>query len=129
MIAVDTSAIFSMIAAEPEEERLRATLGREDRCAMSAGNVLELQLVTAGRGISWDKVQQLLDAYRVSVRAFDEPQLHIAREAVAKFGRGRHPAKLNYGDCFAYALAKSLGAPLLFVGGDFALTDIEPALR
>ncbi len=128
MIVVDTSAIYAMIAAEPEEARVRAALGGDGLHLMSAGNVLELQLVTAGRGISWDKVRQLLETYNVVVRAFDEPQLQIARAAVVKYGGGRHPAKLNYGDCFAYALAKSEGAPLLYVGGDFALTDIRSAL-
>ncbi len=128
MIVVDTSAIYAMIAAEPEEARLRAALGGENLHLMSAGNVLELQLVTASRGVSWDKIRQLLETYGVVVRAFDESQLQIARAAVVKYGRGRHPAKLNFGDCFAYALAKSEGAPLLYVGGDFALTDIRSAL-
>ncbi|MDZ7628317.1 MAG: type II toxin-antitoxin system VapC family toxin [Parvularculaceae bacterium] len=128
MIAVDTSAIYAMIAAEPEEALLRAALGSGDSFVMSAGNVLELQLVTAGRGISWEKIQQILESYNIAVRAFDEPQLQVARAAVVKYGRGRHPAKLNYGDCFAYALAKSEGAPLLYVGGDFALTDVRSAL-
>lgn len=128
MIVVDTSAIYAIIAAEPEETRLRAVLGGEGSHLMSAGNVLELQLVTASRGISWDRIRQLLETYRVDVRAFDEPQLQVARAAVMRYGRGSHPAKLNYGDCFAYALAKSEGAPLLYVGGDFALTDIKSAL-
>jgi ribonuclease VapC len=128
MIIVDTSAIYAMIAAETEEARLRAVLGGDGLHLMSAGNVLELQLVTASRGISWEKVRQLLETYNVVVRAFDEPQLQVARAAVVKYGRGRHPAKLNYGDCFAYALAKSEGAPLLYVGGDFALTDVRSAL-
>lgn len=128
MIVVDTSAIYAIIAAEPEEARLRAVLAGDGLHLMSAGNFLELQLVTASRGVSWDKIQQLLETFSVAIRAFDERQLQVARAAVMKYGRGRHPAKLNYGDCFAYALAKSEGAPLLYVGGDFALTDIKSAL-
>ena len=64
----------------------------------------------------------------IIVKSVTEEQAHLARQAYFDFGKGRHPAGLNFGDCFAYALAKAMGEPLLFKGADFSKTDIEPAL-
>jgi ribonuclease VapC len=128
-IAVDTSAIVAMIKGEPEEERLRTRLARENVALMSTGNILELQLVAAGaRSLAtWPDVEKLLETYRIIAHPFDERQLNIAREAAMRFGKGRHEARLNFGDCFAYALAKSEDIPLLCTGGDFAKTDVALA--
>ena len=129
MIAIDTSAIVAMIKAEPEERRLRDRLIRTGSALISTANLLELQLVIAGsRAIAiWPEVEKVLAQYAIAPRAFDERQLMLAREAAIRFGKGRHKAGLNFGDCFAYALAKSEDIPLLCTGADFALTDVALA--
>jgi ribonuclease VapC len=128
-IAVDTSAIVAIIKGEAEESRLRARLAREHQSLMSTANLLELQIVLEGKRIvdGWDEVEELLVGYRISAHPFDDLQLNIAREAAIRFGKGRHEARLNFGDCFAYALAKSEDIPLLCTGGDFAKTDVAIA--
>jgi ribonuclease VapC len=126
MIAVDSSAILAALYAEPEEQRVRAALKTADGVVISTGNVLELQLVVAGSRskTGWADVEALLAQYRVEARPFDERQLNLAREAAVRYGRGRHKARLNFGDCFAYALAKAEDIPLLCTGTDFAATDV-----
>lgn len=96
---------------------------------ISTANLLEVQLVIEGRQAigGWSDVEDLLAEYTIVAHPFDERQLHIAREAALRFGKGRHGAKLNFGDCFAYALAKSEDIPLLCTGGDFAKTDVAIA--
>lgn len=88
-----------------------------------------MQLVVAGvrSRTGWDQVEAALGAYHIAIRPFDERQLHIAREAAVRFGRGRHKARLNSGDCFAYALAKSEDIPLLCTDAGFAATDVAIA--
>ena len=129
MIVVDTSAVVAIIRGEPEEQRLLAKLMEADGALMSAGSVLELQLAFAGKSENtvWPDVGNFLRIYRVSIRPFDERQLGFAREAAVRFGKGRHKAKFNYGDCFAYALARAEGVPLLCTGRDFAATDVKIA--
>lgn len=129
MIAVDTSAIVAIVKAEAEEPRLRDALERADDASMSAANILELQLVMMGsRALAtWPDVEKLLAKYGIATHPFDARQLAIAREAAIRFGKGRHKAGLNFGDCFAYALAKSEDVPLLCTGRDFAATDLAMA--
>jgi len=129
MIAVDTSAVITILWREPDGKQLREKLSAAGNAAISVGTVLELQLVTAGAGMTdgWDQIEALFGAYRIAVRPFGESQLRIAREAALRFGKGRHKASLNFGDCFAYALAKSEGLKLLCKCGDFAHTDLELA--
>lgn len=129
MIAVDTSAVVAILWQERDWERLRARLAAEDSAVISSGNVLELQLVLAGSGAraQWEHAAALFGAYSIAVRPFDDVQLRFAREAALRFGKGRHRASLNFGDCFAYALARSEGISLLCAGGNFPLTDIELA--
>jgi ribonuclease VapC len=128
VIAVDSSAIVAILKHELEEDRLRAALDKAGRCLVSTANLLELQLVLAGRSqAAWAEVEVILGNYRVAIHAFDERQLRIAREAAVKYGKGRHKAGLNFGDCFAYALAKVEGLPLLCTGNDFAHTDVKIA--
>lgn len=129
MIAVDSSAVIAILWDEPGAKALRARLAEAGAAAISAGSALELQFVLARIGIAeaWDDVEALFAAYRISVRAFDETQLAIARDAALRFGKGRHKAALNFGDCFAYALARAEDMPLLFVGDDFAKTDVKAA--
>lgn len=128
-IAIDTSAVVAIIKGEAEESRLRARLAREHRSLMSTANLLELQIVLEGKRIvdGWHEVEELLVDYRISAHPFDDLQLAIAREAVLRFGKGHHEARLNFGDCFAYALAKSEDIALLCTGGDFAKTDVALA--
>jgi ribonuclease VapC len=129
VIAVDTSAIIAIIQSEPEEDRLRTALEKTNGALISTCNALELQLVISGKRAMaiWDDVQTLLDRYNIVPRAFDEQQLRSARDAVLRYGKGRHKASLNFGDCFAYALAITENIPLLYTGNDFAHTDVTAA--
>ena len=98
---------------------------------MSAGNWLEAAIIVDGRGDATARIRfdELLDAGGIEITPVSVEQARVARLAYQQFGRGNHPARLNYGDCFAYALAKVTGEPLLFKGNDFVQTDIQPALR
>ncbi len=129
MIAVDTSAVIAILWREFDWQRLRARLAVANGAVISAGSVLELQLVLARvrATAGWDHVEARFGVYGVLVRPFDEIQLRIAREAALRYGKGRHKAALNFGGCFAYALARSEGLKLLCKGDDFALTDIAIA--
>ena len=129
MIAVDTSAIVAILYDEAEAARIRQTLETADGAVVSAANILELQLVVAGARsrTGWNHAEDILAEYKIAVRPFDMLQLNIARKAAVKYGRGHHKAKLNYGDCFAYALAKSEDLPLLCKGADFEHTDLNLA--
>ena len=93
-------------------------------------NVLETTAVALRRlRMNLAQVIQFLSTAGVILTPLDERQLVFAGEALERFGKGRHPARLNFGDCFSYALARSLGEPLLFKGDDFARTDVLPAIR
>ena len=126
MIAVDSSAMVAMIRHEPDETRIHAALQGAEGAVISTANLLEVQLVLAGRRAlaSWHEVEIILREHLIAPRGFDELQLRFAREASLRYGKGRHKAALNFGDCFAYALAKSEGIPLLCTGTDFAQTDV-----
>ncbi len=129
MIAVDTSAIMAILLAEDDAAGVRAKLTVAGNAAISTANLLELQIVIAGERVNkgWDEAEIVLTNYNIAIRPFDERQLRIAREAALKYGKGRHKAGLNFGDCFAYALAKAEGVPLLCTGSDFAHTDVKIA--
>jgi ribonuclease VapC len=101
-----------------------------DHCLISAGSFLELSIVLEGQ-IGMEAVRQCDMFFRragIIVEPFSVEQAHLARQAFHDFGKGRHPAGLNLGDCFAYALARHTGEPLLFKGKDFKNTDIVSAL-
>ncbi len=129
MIAVDTSAVVAILRKEADWRDIEAKLLRAGGGVMSASSALEVQLVVGGDRVSrnWDEVADLLDTYHIAIWPFEERQLSIARDAVLRFGKGRHKASLNFGDCFSYALAKSEGLKLLCKGDDFRHTDIEIA--
>lgn len=127
MIVVDASALIAILQEEPEGEDFLSLLVREPEPVIGAPTLLEARMVAARNPGGGDDVERLVRSVDIRVVSWTEDQVTPAFEAFARFGRGRHPAKLNFGDCMAYALAKSLGAPLLFKGGDFALTDIAPA--
>ena len=130
MIALDSSALIAILRMEPDARQLLRALVVARGRVMSALNLLETSLVLAGPkgdGSIWTLLDTFLIEAQVEIVPLDAEQAQIAREAFLRFGKGRHPAALNFGDCAAYALAKSRNAPLLFKGGDFAKTDIVPA--
>lgn len=128
MIVVDTSAIVAVLLDEPERSRIEHRL-LEDPCVMSAVTRVELGIVIEAR--SGPEGSQILDELMTRIGAeivpVDAPLADDALTAWRRFGKGRHPASLNLGDTFSYALARRLGLPLLFVGADFGLTDVEVA--
>ena len=131
MIVIDTSALVAIIAGEADAAQFGAILGSRTDLVLSAATAVEAYIVVRSRwgeeGVS--QLDELLEIGSVELRAFDAQQMELALEAHRRFGRGSgHSAKLNYGDCFAYALACALGAPLLFKGDDFVHTDIRSAL-
>jgi ribonuclease VapC len=133
VIVVDTSAIFAIFLEEPEGPAILQCLTSDPDPRISAGTLLEASIVlrTMDRKvvvIGDQKLDEMVDG-SMKVEPVTVEQVEIARAAYAQFGRGMgHPARLNFGDCFAYALAKSLNAPLLYKGNDFARTDIRSAL-
>jgi ribonuclease VapC len=126
-MVVDTSALLAMFLSEPERERLIDLILKAETRAISAANLLETGIVlesrrgeAAGREFDLFLNRAMFDIFPV-----DTEQVEIARRAWRRYGKGRHPAALNFGDCFAYALAKVLDEPLLAKGTDFARTDIQ----
>jgi ribonuclease VapC len=130
-VIVDTSALVAIVMGEPDAAQFAAALEAAPTCRISAGTYLELSVVIdrARDPLVSRRLDQILQEGRFVVEALTESQARIAREAYRDFGRGSgHRARLNLGDCFAYALARELGEPLLFKGDDFVHTDIESAL-
>lgn len=129
VIVVDTSAIVAMLFNEPEAETFAARL-LDEGGRVSAVSIYEAETVILRRGdpALATGVRELVSRFGLTIDPFDDEQARSASLAYAKFGKGRHPAKLNLGDCAAYALAKSLNAPLLYKGDDFTQTDITPAV-
>jgi ribonuclease VapC len=125
-MVLDSSAVLAVLFDEPERRAFTRAIERDPRRLMSAGNVLESALVAeARRGEpAGRELDLLLHRADVQIVAVDTDQVEFARAAWRHFGKGRHPAGLNFGDCFAYALAASSGEPLLFKGDDFRQTDI-----
>jgi ribonuclease VapC len=127
---LDTSALAAIFFDEPEAGQYTQVIHDADPCLISAGSFLELSIVLEGQ-IGMEAVRQCDMFFRragIIVEPFSVEQAHLARQAFHDFGKGRHPAGLNLGDCFAYALAKHTGEPLLFKGKDFKKTDIVSAL-
>ena len=127
MIAVDTSAIVAVLLREPEEPAFRVAIVDAGRILVSAVTVVELVAVTGRDDALFEAVRSFLNEPHVAVERVDAAQAAIAAEAYRRFGRGHHPAALNLGDVFSYALARQRGLPLLFKGDDFARTDIRSA--
>jgi ribonuclease VapC len=128
---VDASAILAILLDEPDAPILsEALLSSEDRHAMSPVNYLEaaIKIDSPPHRAKAEDLNPLLRVHDISLAFVTPEQALIAREAYRRFGKGNHKAKLNLGDCFAYALAKARGEPLLFKGDDFRLTDVEAAV-
>lgn len=126
-MVIDSSAIIAVLLDEAESAAIARCILGSSRRSMSTVSKLEMGLVSVGRGgVELERrLMRLCAEFDIDFTPFDEHQADIAREAFARFGKGRHPAGLNFGDCAAYALAIAEAEPLLFKGTDFAATDVE----
>lgn len=127
-IVLDTSALIAVLLQEANSEELSAVLVEADEVLISAATLLESTIVAirlTGSALALERIQA---TQPLTVVPFDAEQLAYAQAAFAKYGKGRHPAKLNFGDCFAYGLAKRTELPLLWKGDDFGHTDVAAAL-
>jgi ribonuclease VapC len=130
-MVVDTSALIAIAFREGERRTFGRAILSVERPVMSAASAVEFVAVYAGRMRRDDPttvLDRLTAALRIGIVPVDDAQWRAAAEALIRFGRGRHPARLNLGDSFAYALARVTGEPLLFKGDDFALTDVARAI-
>lgn len=128
-MVVDTSALAAILLGEPEEAAFATRIAEADRSLLSAASYVEFGLLAGSRrGYRRPAVDEMLTGWGLEVVPVSHHQAKLAIEAFNQYGRGRHPARLNYGDCFAYALAKERGLALLFKGDDFARTDVLPAI-
>lgn len=128
-MVVDTSAVIAILADELEGEAFGRALAMAPSRVMSVASYIELMMIALSRDLAGRaEVEGLLADAGIEVVPVTAAQGQLAVTAFLRFGKGRHPAGLNYGDCFAYALAKERGEPLLFKGRDFARTDVVPAL-
>ena len=126
---LDSSAVLAVLNREPDAARYEGKISAASSCRMSVASVLEVTMVVEGRGgaAAGAELDRFLERLGVEVVAVTSEQLAAARYAWRRFGRGNHPAALNFGDCFAYALADVAREPLLFKGDDFTRTDIVAA--
>ncbi len=127
-MVIDTSAIAAILFGEEDSERFTAAIEADPTRFISAASVLEAAIVAETRKGSpgGRELDLLLLTAGIEAVAFNEEQLRVARHAFRVYGKGRHPAGLNLGDCFSYALSRTSGEPLLFKGDDFAKTDVVP---
>ncbi|SRR6266404_8957607 len=128
-MVIDTSAIIAVLLDEANAVGIAQAIESGSPRLLSAANLLEASIVIESRKgeVGGRELDLLLYRAAIEVVAVDQDQVEIARLAWRRFGKGRHPAGLNYGDCFACALAKARRLPLLFQGDDFSQTDIEAA--
>lgn len=129
MTVVDSSVLLAILFGEPDAHELAGRLAAYPRPLMSAATLVEIAIVADKNPsrLKGPAIEDLIANFDISLVPFDLEQARIARTAYRRFGKGNHPAGLNFGDCFSYALAKAHGLPLLFKGDDFGLTDIEVA--
>lgn len=125
-MVIDTSALLAILQDEPERRAFNEAIEAADTRAMSMANFVETSIVIESRygaeGIR--DLDLFIERAAIDLVEVTLAQGHAARRAFARYGKGRHPAGLNFGDCFAYALASDRGEPLLFKGGDFDKTDL-----
>jgi ribonuclease VapC len=126
-MVIDSSAVIAILCNEPERYDFNRKIEADSCRLISTGSVLETSIVLENR--YGEEAYRELDFFllkaAIEIRSFDAEQLEFARRAYRQYGKGRHPANLNYGDCFSYALARQTGEALLFKGKDFPQTDIE----
>ena len=130
MIVVDASALIAILDKEPDAARYAEAIADADTPLISAATLLELHIVMLNRhgARASQIVERLIQDAAFQIENFTAQHVELAREAYARFGKGRNTAGLNYGDCFSYALAKAMGLPLLFRGRDFSKTDLVAVL-
>ena len=129
-MVIDTSALLAVLQDEPERRVFTEAIEAAESRAMSVATFLEVSIVIESRcgAEGLRDLDQFMDRAGIELVDVDAEQVRIGRRAFSLFGKGRHPAALNFGDCFAYALAIVLGEPLLFKGSDFLRTDVVPCL-
>jgi len=128
-MVIDPSALLAILQDEPERRAFNETIETATERRLSTASFVELSLVIEVR-LGTEGIRDLdlfLATARIELVPFDATQARLAREAFRRFGKGRHPAGLNLGDCFSYALARAMNEPLLFKGNDFSRTDVIPA--
>lgn len=128
-MVIDSSAIIAIFLREPEQERFRELIEQSESRLMSVASLVEISIVLQSKKGPDSKsvIDALVARFGIEVIPVDLDQGEIARDAYRRYGKGQHPAGLNYGDCFSYALAIATGEPLLFKGGDFLRTDVGVA--
>ncbi len=124
---IDTSALMAVLREEPEARRFTDLLLASSDNRISAATYVEAQIVALAYG-GLDELLEFVEVIGAEIVPLDQHQAGLALEGFRRFGKGRHPAGLNLGDCFAYALARALDEPLLFKGDDFPKTDVRPAI-
>lgn len=130
MIVIDSSALIAILRREPEADSFLQVIATAEGCLLSSVSLLETSMVLAGRtgdATSWADLDALIARAGMQVLAQDEELAQEARGAFLRYGKGRHPAGLNLGDCASYALAKARSLPLLFKGDGFPRTDLMAA--
>ena len=129
-MVVDSSALVAILRGEPEEPAFRNAIRTAPNRLLGAATRVEASMVALGRrgqpGL--EQMQALIELLELEVVPLSDDHAKLAIEAFRRFGTARHPAALNYGDCFSYALAKATGEPLLFKGDNFSQTDIKRAV-
>ncbi len=124
---LDTSALLAVLFDEPDADRYERAIASATTCRMSVANYLEAIMVVESRmGVDGGRqLDDLVETAGIELEPVTVEQARAARRAWRGFGKGNHPAGMNFGDCFAYALSEITGEPLLYKGDDFALTDVE----
>ncbi len=128
MIVVDASALCAICLREPDSEQFQSALLANDAVSISALNLWEVRVTIARRlPEALSLLDDIIEAGGITIASIGSRELELAWNAWRRFGKGRHPAALNMGDCFAYATAAALGCPLLYKGDDFSRTDVVAA--
>ena len=129
-MVVDTSAILAVLLLEPDAAEIANLMRQARKRLVSAAALLEASIVLLARHgeMGWRMLDEFRQSAELETVSFDEAQMLAAREAFRRFGKGRHRAGLNFGDCMSYALAKTELMPLLFKGKDFPMTDVQAAI-
>jgi ribonuclease VapC len=124
---LDSSAVVAALLEEPIGERIGRTIGAAEVCRIGAPTLVETTMVLTGRAGDVGRLllARFMQQRNIDVLSFGDAHWRVAQDAFARFGKGRHPAALNFGDCLTYAIAYVAGEPLLCVGDDFCRTDLE----
>jgi len=129
-VIIDSSAVIAILFDEPEAQALLSQIAVADVCRLSSASLVEIGIVLRRDAAAQRRAafNEMLRLFSIKIEPVTEEQAYLALDAYDRFGKGTgHPAGLNYGDCFSYALAKQSGEPLLFKGNDFTHTDLEAA--